>query len=210
MKKLTNIMIIAVISLFTATGVFAQTSKNAPSKQISNLTAAADFADYGYQNKSPLALLTAASILNTTPANDKKVAGEENAEFSAKQLLEDAKKLANGDQTVLAMITKVEGQKPEKSRGSMSELLAYNCRIMAGAVKVYQITYVANSKAEISVKSSGASVPEIIVENTKGEIIKADGGEKGYFSWTPLKAESYKITLKNATLDDMKCVFITN
>ena len=201
-------MIIAVISIFSATGVFAQ--KNTPSKQVSNMAAAADFANYGYQSKSPLALITAASILNTTPANDKKVAGEEKSEFTAKQLLDDAKTLANGDQTVLAMITKVEGQKPEKSRGSMSELLAYNCRIMAGAEKVYQITYNANSKAEISVKSSGAGVPEIIVTNTKGEIIKSDGAEKGYFSWTPLKMESYKITLKNASTDDMKCVFITN
>ncbi|NVO01191.1 MAG: hypothetical protein HXX09_00670 [Bacteroidetes bacterium] len=210
MKKITNLMIIAVVCIFTTTSVFAQATKNTPSKQISNLTAAADFADYGYQNKSSLALITAASILNATPANEKKVAGEENAEFSAKQLLEDAKKLANGDQAVLAMITKVEGQKPEKTRGSMSELLAYNCRIMAGAVKVYQITYVANSKAEISVKSSAAAIPEIIVENSKGEIVKSESSDKGYFTWTPSKAESYKITLKNASTDDMKCVFITN
>ena len=85
-------MIMAVVCIFTTTSVFAQATKNTPSKQISNLTAAADFADYGYQNKSSLALITAASILNATPANEKKVAGEENAEFSAKQLLEDAKK----------------------------------------------------------------------------------------------------------------------
>lgn len=210
MKKV--LLITAMIFSMSASTMMAQNTKP-QTKNISDVSLAWEFAQYGYNNKSALALITAAQILYTVPTTTSAQVPLDAAtsEFSSKQLLEDAKTLAKGDQNVLAMITKVEGEKPAKSRGSQAELMAYNFKLAPSAVREFKINYNGGAEAIVTVKSNAAVAPKIAVVDSKGQVVQTTPGiEPNSVKWTPTKNEQYKVTVTNPDASEAKYVFITN
>jgi len=211
MKKV--ILTLVLVSFLGIPAIMAQKAATGQNKSISDVSLAWEFAQYGYNNSSALALITAAQILYTVPTSTQPQATIDatSPEFSSKQLLDDAKKLAKGDQSTLAMITKVEADKPEKSRGSQAELLAYNFKLSAGTSKTYNITYNGGADAVVSIKSNSKTTPTIVVKDSKGQTVTTSpGNEPGSVKWTPTKNELFQVTVKNADPDEAKCILITN
>jgi len=196
--------------LMGASSIMAQTTQ-AKNSNMANISKAWEFAQYGYNNKSVLALITAAQVLYTVPVTSAIQQDATVTAFSSKQLLEDAKTMAKGDQNLLAMITKVEGEKPEKSRGSQAELMAYNFTLFASASKTFNFSYNGGAEAVVSVKSNGETPPTITVKSSNGKVVETTPGtEPNSVKWTPTKKDQFQITIKNIDGGDIKCVFITN
>ena len=211
MKKV--ILTVVLVSFLGIPAIMAQATTKTQTKSVSDVSLAWEFAQYGYNNSSALALITAAQILYTVPTSTQPQAtiDASSPEFSSKQLLEDAKKLAKGDQNTLAMITKVEADKPEKSRGSQAELMAYNFKLLSGTSKAYSFNYNGGAEAIVTVKSNSKTPPTIVVKDSKGTTVTTSpGNDPGSIKWTPTKNEQFQVTVKNTDADEAKCILITN
>lgn len=219
--KMKKIVFVLAVAMF-ATSVFAQQAgqpeigakeelKTTVSEEMSSIQTAFQLAEYGYKNNSASSLLCAAEILaqvptqemGTKPTQDdsgEKDAQSEKKEFTAAQLLEDGKKLAGKDKTLLAYAKTVEKLvKASGTRGAFGGP-KYDFSYVYGSSKVsyYNVGFVAGRYAEIDVYSDGADL-DLYVYDSNWNLIDKDTSysPNAFCSFVPRWDGIFHIVIKN-------------
>ena len=158
------------------------------SKEMDAIRTALSLAQYGYAVESPAALIEAADILASTPAQPAAVEGEagaqnENegekaakAEVSVEQLLADARALTE-DEHLLAMADKVAAKVAEGAdvtRGAYGGPKYQRDRVYAHSYIQYVQAFYANQIAEVSVVGDGDTDLDLYIYDENGNLIVSD------------------------------------
>lgn len=198
-------------------GLFAQQLQNKPESAQQTSTAmqaiqtANSLAKYGYANYSASALIGAAEILaqtqtqalNEKPSSDATSKADSKSttkpEFTAQNLLADAKKYAAGDATMLAWIATVEKTLASKTRGAVGGPRGGFYSIYARGTDTYQLSFRAGQLAEILVCGDGDTDLDLYVYDGNGNLIGYDEGysDDCFVSWVPRSTGTYIIKVVN-------------
>jgi hypothetical protein len=211
-----NTFILSLVCLLMTSNVFAQSEERlqemAPSNEMAAILLANDLAMYGYQNNSASSLIEAASILTRIPtrelAVEKKEEGEksenettkaEKPEFTPESLLADAKELAAGNATLLAMISSVEKTLGAQTRGAVGGPQVGRGTIYANSYIDYFINFIGGHFAEVAVVGDGDTVLDLYIYDQNGNLITSDTRYLGnaYVSWYPRWTGTFRIRLVN-------------
>jgi len=235
MKKLSVFLVCAGFALST---LFAQDEKKAEKKQSDDpvvvaIALASQLATYGQTNKDPFSLVSAAQILIKHPkagaspdfvedvteeAGDKEGNKQKNAqsvELDAKKLLASAKSMANGNTHLLAMISDMEGDIPEKpalTRGALGGAV-YTSKLIRGyGTMRLTCTFRGGRYAEIRFIGDGDSDLDFYVYDSSGRRIayNTSYGDNVKFYWVPRYTERYTFKVKNLGSRSNHFVIITN
>ncbi len=234
MKKLTALFACVI---FGSALIFAQSAekqaKTAPSKPASEemqaLETAYTLAAYGYANDSASALITAAEILSSvdlaalSESSDfvsKKGTSVESeqstgVDYTAQQLLDDAKELYGKDKTLKAWAASVQKlvDASKATRGTVSgPYYDVDCVSGNGGTCTYTITYYGNEYAEAGVYSLDGCDYDIFVYDANGNFITQDVSysSSAYCSWVPRWTGSFQIVVKNRSGYAGRYRFTTN
>ena len=179
------------IALLCATSVFAQEAEKKSeavndtiqlSESIEIIKMAGKLAKYGYEKRSVTALIEAAKLYLSVGTKDlnaesiEKGAGTETQKketnsFDPKQLLDDAKKLAKGDATYLALIEKVE---KSGTRGAIGGPSITRSSVNAKSTDVYTVRFYPYQVANIYVSGDGDTDLDLYVYDHNGNLIVKD------------------------------------
>jgi hypothetical protein len=175
------------------------------SADAEKIAMAMQMADLGRQTASPEALIGAAKLLNsidelTLIKNSNSIEGkdskppmaaeltkgkEEGGDFSkeVKDLLDDATKLAKGDEHLLALI---KGVKVSGGRNVIGGARVFSDTIQVpGNHRTYTCDFVPGVPATVSVNSNSGRYVLLEVWNRQGELKGSYQGRSGYVTWTP-------------------------
>lgn len=187
-----------ILSLLVAASMFANTLYSqekvqestekkgeivAPSPAMQTVVLAGQLAKYGYENNSATALIQAAELYLSVgltefkPESFEQGKGEETTKdeyvsHNPKQILADAKTLADGDKTLLAMIEKVEKTKP--SRGAVGGPKEGYYKLPAGSTHTYEIQVYGRELFEIAVSGDGDTDLDLYVYGAGGKLVAKD------------------------------------
>lgn len=219
MKKLMVIFASALI----ATSVFAQAAnqpeieakeelKTPVSEEMASIQTAFQLADYGYKNGSASSLLCAAEILAQIPTQEmttkasqdesgSKESASEKKQYTAEQLLEDGKKLAGKDKTLLAYAKTVEKLvKSSATRGAFGGP-KYDFSYVYGNSKVsyYNVGFVAGRYAEVDVYSLDGCDLDLYIYDSNWNLIDKDTSysTSAWCSFVPRWDGNFHIVVKN-------------
>lgn len=219
MKRLATILALCVMS---ATSVFAQKEGQpeieakeeqsvSVSEEMASIQTAFQLAEYGYKNNSASSLLCAAEILAQVPTQEmttkasqdesgSKDTKSEKKEFTAAQLLEDGKKLAGKDKTLLAYAKTVEKLvKASGTRGAFGGP-KYDFNYVYGGSKAsyYNVGFVAGRYAEIDIYSDGADL-DLYVYDSNWNLIDKDisYSPNAWCTFVPRWDGNFHIVIKN-------------
>lgn len=219
MKKLMVIFASALI----ATSVFAQAAnqpeieakeelKTPVSEEMASIQTAFQLADYGYKNGSASSLLCAAEILAQIPTQEmttkasqdesgSKESASEKKQYTAEQLLEDGKKLAGKDKTLLAYAKTVEKLvKSSATRGAFGGP-KYDYSYVYGNSKVsyYNVGFVAGRYAEVDVYSLDGCDLDLYIYDSNWNLIDKDTSysTSAWCSFVPRWDGNFHIVVKN-------------
>lgn len=219
MKKLVVIFASALI----ATSVFAQAAnqpeieakeelKTPVSEEMVSIQTAFQLADYGYKNGSASSLLCAAEILAQIPTQEMttkasqdesgyKESASEKKQYTAEQLLEDGKKLAGKDKTLLAYAKTVEKLvKSSATRGAFGGP-KYDYSYVYGNSKVsyYNVGFVAGRYAEVDVYSLDGCDLDLYIYDSNWNLIDKDTSysTSAWCSFVPRWDGNFHIVVKN-------------
>lgn len=221
MKKTRKIISIFAMAVF-ATTAFAQ-QKGQPeietkeereasvSEEMASIQTAFQLAEYGYKTNSASSLLCAAEILAQVPTqemttkatqdeSESKDTNSEKKEYTASQLLEDGKKLAGKDKTLLAYAKSVEKLvKKGGTRGAFGgPKYDYSYVYGGGKTSYYNVGFVAGRYAEIEVYSDGADL-DLYVYDSNWNLIDRDNSysPNAWCSFVPRWDGNFHIVIKN-------------
>lgn len=176
---------------------------------------ALSLAQYGYAVQSPAALIEAADILASTPAEEVAVEGEagaqnENegekaakAEITVEQLLADARALTD-DANLLALADKVAAKaaaaaEAEGTRGATGGPKYQRDRVYSHSYIQYVQAFYASQIAEVSVVGDGDTDLDLYVYDENGNLIVSDTGytDRCYVRWCPRWTGNFLIRVVN-------------
>jgi hypothetical protein len=212
-----KIVVLSFACLFMAGNVFAQSEEKkpqegTPSSEIAAILLANDLAKYGYQNNSASSLIEAARILAQVPTQkfvaEKTEAGAKTEdktekaktpEFTVANLLADAKELAAGDATLLALISDVEKIQGTATRGALGGPQVGTGIIYARSNMDYYVNFYAGRFAEVAVAGDGSTDLDLSVYDQNGNLIVSDTSYSGnaYVSWVPAWTGTFRIRVVN-------------
>jgi hypothetical protein len=155
----------------------------APSPAMQTIVLAGQLAKYGYENNSASALIQAAELYLSVgltefkPESFEQGEGDETSKdeyvsHNPKQILADARTLADGDATLLAMIEKVE--KVKSSRGAVGGPKRGTYKVAAKSTDSFTIKFWANERASIAVSGDGDTDLDLYVYDENGNLIDKD------------------------------------
>lgn len=198
------------------------TSDSPEAQAVQRLQMAYQLAAYGQQQKDPLALTTAARILKQTPvkeqARQKKTEGTAPAQEAAKKdkpavtaesLLEQAKQMAAGNETVLALVQQVE---TERSRGAVSGPNEHPDRVKARTTDSYRIAFRGGEAARVAVIGDGDTDLDLYVYDENGNAIASDtdGTDRCVVEWVPRWTGTFTVRIANLGNVYNEYVLLTN
>lgn len=218
MKKIVSFIVGALL----AASVFAQAEKQpaieekeelkAPvSEEMASIQTAFQLAEYGYKNGSASSLLCAAEILAQVPKQEMKTKASqdesgatdsqsEKKEFTAEQLLEDGKKLAGKDKTLLAYAKTVEKKVKAGTRGAFGGP-KYDFSYVNGSSRTsyYNVGFVAGRYAEIDVYAMDGADLDLYVYDSNWNLIDKDTSysSSAWVSFVPRWDGNFHIVVKN-------------
>ena len=187
-------------------GAIAQTIETKPelkgesSESLAAVRLANDLLRYGYTNQSTLALLDALQIFSENPTQklnttrEGSVVDESNMEgkktkvsFDYETVLADAKKFADGDPNLLALIENIDAEAKGSHRGSVNGPSRHYDSVNGESVDTYQISFIANELAEILVSGDGDTDLDLYVYDSNGNLIEKDTdySDDCYVCWVP-------------------------
>lgn len=177
------------------------------SAEMKALQTAYSLAEYGYSVESASALIEAAEIVAsvpTQPLTDVKIEGEtatgtSGKTYTAEQLLEDGKKLAAGDKTLLKLANEVEKSIKKGTRGAVGgPRYAYNA-VSAGHSIYYYISFRAREYAEVLVQSFSNVDLDLYIYDENGHLIASDSSYRSdaYVCFVPRWTGVFKVVVKN-------------
>ena len=212
MKK---VFICCLVSLLTGS-VFAQkeeekkTQEGTPSAEMSAIRLAGELAKYGYTNLDALSLIKAAEIIATTPTQELKVektekndTGKETkktgSSLEAGSLLADAKDLAKGNQTLVALIEQTELKVGQTSRGRLGGPGEARRRVVANSYVIDRISYKGGQLAEVFISGDGDTDLDMYVYDENGNLIGKDDdySDDCYVSWYPKWTGTFTVKVVN-------------
>jgi len=209
MKKF--FILIAVIALAcsaSAQEVKEKATQTPKSPEIAQLQLANQLAKYGYEVESPTALIEAARIMVETPTQQfdgqytrgegKDVAAPNgNSAITPEQLLADARKMADGDKTVLALADQVNPN--TVTRGAVNGPRRGSYYIYGGTADTYVVAFKKGVLAEVAVAGAGNSDLDLYIYDENGNIITYDEdySDDCYVSWYPRWTGNYVIRVIN-------------
>ena len=205
-----------------ATSLFAQASKQpeieakeelkAPvSEEMASIQTAFQLAEYGYKNGSASSLLCAAEILAQIPKQEMKEKAtqdesgssdtqSEKKEFTAEQLLEDGKKLAGKDKTLLAYAKTVEKLVKAGTRGAFGgPKYSFSSVYGKSRTSYYNVGFVAGRYAEIDVYSMDGADLDLYVYDSNWNLIDKDTSysSSAWVSFVPRWDGNFHIVVVN-------------
>ena len=160
----------------------------AASQEMDAIRTALALAQYGYAVESPAALIEAADILASTPAQPAEVAAESGAEnenegekaakaeITAEQLLADARALTE-DEHLLAIADKVAAKlagDADKTRGAYGGPKYMHDRVYAHSYKQYTQAFYGGEIAEVAVVGDGDTDLDLYIYDENGNLIVSD------------------------------------
>lgn len=235
MRKKLFFTLVAI--LFTSSITFGQSESEQkqerhgdPSNEMLMAKLAIDFAQYGYDNKSALALIESAKILAKMPLGKLKIEKTNNGNGDTKgdnkqkkikddltpiKLLVDAKLLAKGDNSLLAVIARVEKEQQSKqfaTRGRVYGPAVETRRVYSHSRKTDYILFEGRRLAEVAVIGDGDNDLDLYIYDSEGYLVKKDidNTDECYISFYPRYSESYKIVVKNLGSVYSDYILLTN
>lgn len=224
MKKF---LLLLAVALFNVSA-FAQDAekKDAPVGEISAemqaLTLAGDLVKYGYAQQSAVSLISAVEILQSVSTqkldaerqgeSDDKASSEGKSgvmTFDIPKLLADAKEFAEGNSSLLAIISGLEN---EGHRGAVGGPKSAHERVLANRTDVYNIRFVGGRFAEVAVIGDGDTDLDLYVYDENGNLIVSDVDytDNCYVSWNPIWTGNFKIKIVNRGGVYNRYVLMTN
>lgn len=225
-------LFLLAVMFITATLMAQEPEKKSPiageaSPAVEALRLAGDLVKYGYAQQSALPLLNALEILQTVSTQDldgQRQAGTSTTvesgkkkgvlTFDKKQILADAKDFAKAEENeaISAMIAAYESKSGVQQRGRVGGASTTYERVNANSTDVYQISFVANRRAEIVVVGDGDTDLDLYVYDSNGNLIESDTDytDNCYVSWTPLWTGRFTVKVKNRGNVYNNYVIITN
>lgn len=209
-------LIVTVLCGF-CTALFAQQTPDKPAStqtvppEITALQLANSLAKYGYANYSASALIEAAEILATVPTQALGATGTKDStakpgtkpdakpDFTAANLLADAKKFAAGDTGMLAWADKVQSSLASKTRGAVGGPRFQVDAVNARSSISYGLNFTAGRLAEIFVSGDGDTDLDLYIYDANGNLVRAsdDYSDDCYVNWVPSWTGRYTIKIVN-------------
>lgn len=227
MKKL-----VLFVSMFVlAIGAMAQSIKEKPelkgesSESLAAVRLANDLLRYGYANKSTLALIDALQIFSENPTQplnttregtevDESRTDEKKAKvsFDYDTVLADAKKFADGDENLLALIDNIDAEAKGAQRGAVNGPSRHYDAVNGNSTDTYQISFIANVLAEILVSGDGDTDLDLYVYDSNGNLIAYDESysDDCYVRWVPAWTGRFFIKIVNRGPVYNNYVILTN
>ena len=227
MKKL-----VLFVSMFVlAIGAMAQSIKEKPelkgesSESLAAVRLANDLLRYGYANSSPLALIDALQIFSENPTQplnttregsevDESKTDEKKAKvsFDYDTVLADAKKFADGDENLLALIDNIDAEAKGAQRGAVNGPSRHYDVVNGNSTDTYQISFIANVLAEILVSGDGDTDLDLYVYDSNGNLIAYDESysDDCYVRWVPAWTGRFFIKIVNRGPVYNNYVILTN
>lgn len=197
--------------------------KGEVSAPLSSLKLANDLIRYGYAQQNALPLIQALEIMAGTPtqeldsgkeesATTATSAKEEKVSFDFAKVLADAKEFADGNEHLLALISKVEATKAEANRGAVGGPRRNIDVVYGNSTDTYKINFVAGYLAEIAVSGDGDTDLDLYVYDGNGNLIERDEdySDDCYVSWIPRWTGRFIIKVVNRGPVANRYVIMTN
>lgn len=213
MKKLTiSLLIILLVGVFCNVQAQEKPAREVnPGSALSQVTMAQELANYGYQHKDALSLLTAAQIISNTPVSALKIESKTSEGgiedkpkteqlvadlLNPEKLVADAKIFGKEDPQILALAGKITF---DKSRGAVDGPSEGYERVMAKGTDVYRIAFYGKVPAEVAVVGDGDTDLDLYVFDENGNLIGKDDDytDRCYVSWMPQWTGSFIIKVIN-------------
>lgn len=227
MKKLFLSLCLAVATISS----IAQTVEEKPevagetSESLAAVKLANQILRYGYENQSALALIDALQIFSENPTqalnatkegetvdeskNDSKKA---KVSFDYETVLADAKKFADGDQNLLALIDNIDAEAKGAQRGAINGPTKHYDSVNGNSTDTYTISFVAKQLAEILVSGDGDTDLDLYVYDSNGNLIEKDNdySDDCYVRWVPAWTGKYIVKVVNRGPMYNRYVLLTN
>lgn len=179
----------------------------APSPAMQTIVLAGKLAKYGYENNSASALIQAAELYLSVgltefkPESLEQGKGEETTKdeyvsHDPKQILADAKTLAEDDPVYLALIEKLENA---KTRGAIGGPKYGEYKVMARSSDRFIIKFWADELATIAVSGDGDTDLDLYVYDENGRLIASDDdySDDCIVNWVPKWTGQYTVIVIN-------------
>ncbi|GAB3914417.1 hypothetical protein GCM10028803_59840 [Larkinella knui] len=180
-------------------------------QKVEDYSAALNLARYGYTTNNALCLITAAEMiyqLGVTPLpadarqNPSKPAPADSKPAkpdlaNPEQLLTDARRLAKGDATVLALANRV---KPAPAtRGAVGGPKRSTTSVSANSVDVFYIRFRGYESAIVALQGDGDTDLDLYIYDDNGNLVARDDDytDGCVASWTPRYTGLFTIRVKN-------------
>ena len=188
-------------------------------QQVALLNAAYQLVGFGRKTKDPLALIEAAKIMKLVggqPVTRQPAAAAPAAPGkpgaappTPESVLAEARALAKGDKTILAMI---EAAAAASSRGAVGGPKYSVTTVIAGHTDVYTTAFIGNEVAEVGIVGDGSADLDLIILDEGGHVICNSAGPRDveYCEWTPRWTGNFQIRVKNNGNVDDAYKLVTN
>ena len=199
--------------------------KGEVSESLASVRLANDLLRYGYTNKSTLALIDALQIFSENPTQPLKTERQGDAvdtsktegkkaqvAFDYETVLADAKKFADGDQNLLAVIENIDAEAKGAQRGAVNGPSRHYDSVNGNSTDTYNISFIANSLAEIVVSGDGDTDLDLYVYASNGNLIVKDNDytDDCYVRWYPKWTGRFIVKIVNRGPVYNRYVIVTN
>lgn len=202
--------------------------KGEVSSSLSALRLATDLVKYGYAQQSALSLAEALQIINENPTQPLKAEREgEAADISDKsksegksgklsldydKILADAKEFADGDETIMKLLSQIEENGKVSHRGRVNGPSRTYEIVNGNGVDTYNISFMANYLAEIAVSGDGDTDLDLYVYDSNGHLIASDESysDDCYVRWVPAWTGRFIVKIVNRGPLYNRYVLLTN
>lgn len=207
-------MLLAIASGYAQSSAYSSkkgTSK--PNPVIENAQLACRLARYGYDHKSPTALVEAARILMDQPFHDADVVQKQPSrgsegrkhtrpmEMDVEKLLADARTLCGNDKEKLAMVEScIQDLSHASSKGSVSGPAIVQERVFANSEVIFFLKISGKSELQISLEGDGSTDLDLDVfygSDYGQRIFDESAGDRCSVSFSPKSDQTVKVVVKN-------------
>jgi hypothetical protein len=195
----------------------AQTALASKISRMRDLALAAELTRYGKARSEPLALLAAARIVldvGWEPINTKANSnGASDVDLlDAAAMLNEAKRLAAGQPTILALVTPLQDRAARTPRGAEGGIKLAGGTLRARGLHSYNVTFTGGQPASVYVTGSreSASAFQCAIFDSKGRKIATKDDVECLITWWPDRRDTYRIEVRNARRADRQYLFMTN
>lgn len=195
------------------------------SESLAAVSLANQLLRYGYENKSTLALLDALQILSENPTQPLNATKEGEAvdetdtmgkkaavSFDYDTVLADAKKFADGDANLLALIDNVDAEAKGAHRGNINGPCRDYASVNGRSYLDYTASFIADRLAEVLVSGDGDTDLDLYVYDSNGNLIASDADytDDCYVRWVPAWTGRYTVRIVNRGPVYNRFVILTN